>query len=100
MRELFIYYRVREADLAAARTAVKAMQHELRISRPGLLARLLTRQGVDGGMQTWMETYSLAGEGRGFDAGFESEIEAHAARIAHLIDGIRHVEAFEPDLDA
>lgn len=100
MRELFIYYRVREADLVAGRAAVNAMQRELRSSRPGLLARLLTRQGIDGDTQTWMETYSLAGDARGIDAGTESEIEAHAVHLARYIDGSRHVEAFETDIDA
>jgi Domain of unknown function (DUF4936) len=100
MRELFIYYRVRDTDAAAAREAVAVMQLDLRRSRPGLHTRLMTRQGVDGGAQTWMETYSLAGDPPGVDAGTESEIEAQAARLARFIDGTRHVEAFEPEFDA
>jgi hypothetical protein len=100
MRELFVYYRVRDADAAAAREAVAAMHAELRRSWPGLRARLMTRQGVDGGKQTWMETYSLADGARGIDAGVESVIEARAANLARFIDGSRHVEAFESDVGA
>jgi hypothetical protein len=100
MRELFIYYRVRDADAAAAREAVAAMHRQLRRSWPGLHARLMTRQGIDGDTQTWMETYSLADDGRGIDAGTESAIEAHAVSLAHFIDGPRHVEGFEPDVGA
>ncbi len=95
MRELFIYYRVRDADAASAREAVSVMQHELRKSRPGLLARLLTRHGANSGTQTWMETYSLEGEAQGIDATLEALVEASAAAWAHLVDGARQVEVFE-----
>ena len=43
MRELYIYYRVDEAHVAAARHAVEAMHDRLREAHPGLVARLLTR---------------------------------------------------------
>ena len=101
MRELFVYYRVREADAAAAREAVSAMQNELRSAHPGLRARLLTRQGAGAGAgagaQTWMETYSLGTGSEGVDAAFEALIETRAASLACLIDGSRHVEAFSAD---
>lgn len=100
MRELFIYYRVRDTDVAEAREAVGAMQRELRRSRPGLQARLMTRQGGDGGTQTWMETYSLVDDAGGIDAGVESVIETHAMSLARFIDGSRHVEAFESEAGA
>lgn len=97
MRELFVYYRVREADAAAAREAVGAMQNELRSAHPELRARLLTRQGAGAGAQTWMETYSLGTGSQGVDAAFEALIETRAASLAGFIDGSRHVEAFSAD---
>lgn len=97
MRELFVYYRIRKADAVAAREAVSGMQSELRLSQTGLRARLFTRQSVDGGLQTWMETYSLAGGKQGIDADLEAAIEAAAAAWSHLVDGTRHVEAFEAE---
>lgn len=97
MRELFVYYRVRDADAARARKAVVAMQDELRATRRGLQARLLVRQGEADGPQTWMETYSAGSGSAGIDVACEALIEAHAIRLAPLIDGSRHVEAFDAD---
>jgi Domain of unknown function (DUF4936) len=95
MRELFVYYRVREVDAAAARAAVLAMHDGLRVSQPGLRVRLLTRSGTgDDGPQTWMETYSLPGQGQGVGSDLEALIETQAAGWAHLVDGPRHIEAF------
>ena len=95
MRELFVYYRIRDADAAAARGAVAAMQDTLRSSRPGLHARLLIRREDRG--QTWMETYSTSAASSGIDAAFEALIEVHARDLASFIDGTRHVEAFDAD---
>ena len=94
MRELFVYYRVRSADTAAAHAAVRAMQHGLRQTHPGLATRLLTRAGEGDGLQTWMETYSLAGSAEGIAPGIETQIEARAASWSDLLAGPRHVEAF------
>ncbi|MCE9659607.1 MAG: DUF4936 family protein [Burkholderiales bacterium] len=98
MRELFVYYRIRPADVAAARAAVLAMQDALRRAHPGLAARLLTRVGEgdgDGnGSQTWMETYSLSAKRPGVAADLEAEIEKAATSWAALVAGPRHVEAF------
>jgi hypothetical protein len=92
MRELFIYYRVRNADAGAACNAVMAMHDALRSSHAGLRARLLIRREDD--VQTWMETYSSAAGSPGIDAALEALIEAHAKGLAPFIDGARHVEAF------
>ena len=95
MRELYIYYRVREIDATAARAAVLAMHDGLRFSQPGLIVRLLTRSGTgDDGPQTWMETYSLPGQARGIGPDLEALIESQAATWAHLVEGPRHIEAF------
>lgn len=100
MRELFIYYRVRDADAAAAREAVAAMQDELRASRPGLQARLLVRHGSAGDAQTWMETYARAAGSQEIDAAFEALVEARTKRLDRFIDGARHVESFEAETGA
>jgi len=96
MRELFVYYRVRDADVAAARQAVQAMQDGLRAAHSGLEARLLVRAGEGEASQTWMETYALPGAREGIGPGLEERIEAQAATWAQLVAGPRHVEAFVP----
>lgn len=96
-RELFVWYRVRRERAEEARVAVVAMQRSLLSAWPGLQARLLVRD--DGASATWMETYSRApssGAGRsGIDAGIEAAIAAAAAPLDDLIEGPRHVEAFD-----
>jgi hypothetical protein len=94
MRELFVYYRIREGAATSARAAVVAMHEELRVLRPGLVARLLTRDEPSG-TATWMETYAAAPAG--VDAAIESTVAEHAARLVPFIDGARHVEAFDSD---
>ncbi|MGZ5239313.1 MAG: DUF4936 family protein [Caldimonas sp.] len=94
MRELFIYYRIRHADVGRARQAAEAMQARLRSVHPGLRARLLQCEDESGGAQTWMETYATAAGTSGVDAMLEASIEAGAAAWADLVDGLRHVEAF------
>jgi hypothetical protein len=98
VRELFVYYRIRKNVLAEAREAVLRMQRELCIAHPGLAARLLTRQGDAAGAETWMETYALRGaQGAGIDTAIEAVIAGRSACLAPLVDGSRHVEAFDGD---
>ncbi len=99
MRELFAYYRVRNANTTSAREAVGAMQDDLRAARPGLLARLLVRQGEVDGLQTWMEIYSAAPGSAGIDVAFEALIESRSKALAPFIDGVRQVEAFDAEAD-
>jgi Domain of unknown function (DUF4936) len=97
VRELFVWYRVRDERADEARAAVRAMQRSLAAAWPGLQARLLTRVG-DVGVQTWMETYSraaaLADDDDGVGSIVEAAIEAAARSLADMIDGARHAEAF------
>ncbi len=97
MRELFVWYRVRDDRVVEARAAVRAMQDTLAARWPGLKARFLTRDDAGDG-QTWMETYARDGgassERDGIDAGIEQAIATAAAALAPLLDGTRHVEAF------
>ncbi|MDQ2928395.1 MAG: DUF4936 family protein [Pseudomonadota bacterium] len=94
MRELFVYYRIREDAAQDARTAVLDMHGALRGSHPGLTARLLTRREEDGAA-TWMEAYAMTPSG--IDATLEGDIALRALRLASFIDGPRHVEAFDVD---
>jgi Domain of unknown function (DUF4936) len=97
MRELFVYYRIRDTDAAAARAAVRAMQDGLRRAHPGLTARLLARADDGKDLQTWMETYSLASSEEGIAPALEAQIEAQATAWSHLLVGPRHIEAFAAD---
>jgi hypothetical protein len=98
MRELFVYYRVREDVAAQARGAVGAMQRALGAAHPGLIARLLSRCEADGGA-TWMETYALepSSESTGIDAQIEASIAGRATALWPFIDGPRHVEIFDSE---
>jgi hypothetical protein len=98
VRELFVWYRVDERRADAARAAVTAMQGALVAACAGLQVRLLVRRGGSG-VQTWMETYSRSAsfpdDPSGIDATIEAAIEAAARALQGVIDGERHVEAFE-----
>jgi hypothetical protein len=97
VRELFVWYRVDARRADAARSAVEAMQRSLAATFPGLQARLLVRR--DAGIQTWMETYARArlteDERGGIDPDTEAAIAQAALSLRGVIDGERHVEAFE-----
>jgi len=99
VRELFVWYRVRDDRVAEALAGVRAMQASLARSWPGLRTRLLTRTG-DSGVQTWMEAYSFAALdpiGRnGVDDAVERAIETAALPLAALFDSALHAEAFAP----
>ena len=94
MRELFIYYRVRASDAAAALRAVQRLQADLRARHPQLRTRLLQRPETDQDLQTWMETYATETSVGGIDAALQADIEASAAALLALIQGARHTEVF------
>ena len=89
MLDLYIYYRVREADAEALRPLVAAMQARLS-SAHGVLAQLKRRPGSQDGLQTWMEIYLATG------AGFEASLAdaAGQAGLPALTAGARHTEVF------
>ena len=97
MQELFVWYRVPRHLVDAARIAVGAMQRSLAQRWPGLQARLLIR--ADSEPQTWMEIYARRGDGADAGCGIDRELEAAIAAAAEpwsaLIEGERHIEAFE-----
>jgi len=99
VRELFVWYRVAPSRAAAARAAVQAMQQTLVAEHPGLAARLLVRRDEPGALQTWMETYACAASAQGVDPDLERSIRDRALSLAAVLEGPRHVEAFERMLD-
>ncbi len=87
--DLYIYYRVAEAQAAALLPQVQAMQAALAASH-GMPVALKRRPESKDGLQTWMEVYG------GVPAGFEHALaEAVAtAGLASHISGERHTEVF------
>jgi hypothetical protein len=97
VRELYVYYKVADARAAAAKLQVDALHAGLKLACPQLRTRLLHRRDEGAPTQTWMETYAVdPGAGtRGVDLALQAEIEARALALLGLIEGPRHVEAFE-----
>jgi hypothetical protein len=87
--DLYIYYRVRSADLDAFRAKVLAMQHNL-ARDCGVAAALKRRPDEKDGLQTWMEVYADV------DAAFESRLNQAVADngLSDWIQGARHTEQF------
>ena len=96
MRELFIYYRLRSIDAAAAQAVVLTCQDQLRAHCPPLIARLLRRPEETDGYQTWMETYTTdpLREPAGISPELQAEIERGAQALAPWLVGSRHTEVF------
>ena len=96
MRELYVYYRVKEPDAVAAEAEARQFQATLRAQTPGLLTRLLRRPVVSDGLSTWMEVYAMdaAVEPDGVSASLQADIEREAARLLTRNEGPRHVEVF------
>ncbi|HJV02717.1 MAG TPA: DUF4936 family protein [Burkholderiaceae bacterium] len=89
MRDLYIYYQVREADAPALLPRVAAMQAAL-ARQFGVAGQLKRRPEVREGLQTWMEVYP--GTGEEFGAALAAAVEQ--AQVPALIAGARHVEVF------
>ena len=95
MRELYIFYRVAEAELATVTTAVGGLQAALCLAHPALQVKLLRRPELSEGRVTLMEVYARPGQG-GVDLALQAEIEARAAVLAPWLQAPRRVEVFEP----
>ncbi|WP_373987078.1 DUF4936 family protein [Duganella sp. BuS-21] len=87
--DLYIYYKVKDADAASLRTAVTAMQ-TLLAQRHGVAGQLKRRPEAKDGMQTWMEVYPSAPEA--FSAALDEA--ALQAGLSAWIAGERHTEVF------
>lgn len=87
--DLYIYYRVPEANAGILLEKVGVLQREV-WQRHGIAAALKRRPLAHEGMQTWMEIY-LATED-GFEAHLDAAVAEHG--LGALIEGKRHVEQF------
>lgn len=85
MIDLYVYYKVREADAQALAPRVRALQ-----ARVGVQAQLKRRPDASAGLQTWMEVYPDV------DDDFPARLDAAAldAGVKGLIDGPRRAEIF------
>jgi hypothetical protein len=89
MADLYIYYRVPEAQAAQLAPRVQAMQAHL-LALHGVAGRLKRRPGSSDGVQTWMEIYE--GAGQDFNAALDAAVQQ--AALGGCIDGPRHTEVF------
>jgi hypothetical protein len=89
MRDLYIYYQVREADAPALLQRVSAMQAAM-AQQHGISGQLKRRPQAQQGLQTWMEVYPSTGDA--FAAALAAAVEQ--AGLPALTAGPRHVEVF------
>jgi Domain of unknown function (DUF4936) len=97
-RQLFIYWRVASADVAAALRATPAVQAQLRLNHQTLRTGLYQHTEASAGEATLMETYALASQAacNGIDAAMQQRIEAASAEaLQPWLRGVRHVEVFD-----
>lgn len=88
MFDLYVYYKVPEAQAAQLEPLVRAMQAGL--AQDGIAGQLLRRPESKNGLQTWMEVYPRADE----RLAALVEERAAASGMAALIDGPRRAEVF------
>jgi hypothetical protein len=97
-RQLFIYWRLRSADVAAAMDSIRTGQRQLEAACVGLLSGLYLRDDVDLAEATLMETYAVdAGlSPHGVSCALQAHIEGEIARVVQpWLRGARHVEVFD-----
>lgn len=87
--DLYIYYKVRDADAASLHSAVAAMQAQL-AEQFAVTSELKRRPEADDDVQTWMEIYPAA------PGNFAGTLAAAVDRagLSQWIVGARHLEAF------
>lgn len=89
MLDLYVYYKVREADGAQLAPRILAIQQQLG-AQHGVSASLKRRPQASNGCQTWMEVYPAVADN--FAALLEQAVIE--AGVAPLIEGARHIEVF------
>ena len=89
MKDLYIYYQVKEEHAQALEARVRSLQAKL-AADSGVSPQLKRRPESRDGLQTWMEIYPVVGEG------FADQLAAAAdeAGLLSLTAGGRHVETF------
>ena len=89
MKDLYVYYQVKEEHAQALEARVRAMQAKL-ADASGVAPQLKRRPEAKDGLQTWMEIYHVVGEGF-------TELLASASEEAGLLSltaGARHTGVF------
>lgn len=89
MTDLYIYYRVQDADVAPLQAKVSVMQAHL-AQLHGVAGQLKRRPGSVEGLQTWMEVYPATPEG--FEAALAQAVQQ--GDLQALTVGARHTELF------
>lgn len=89
MIDLYVYYKVRDADAAGLAPRVRALQADV-AARHAVQPQLKRRPEARDGLQTWMEVYP--GVGAAFPALLDAAVRT--ADLAGLIDGPRRAEIF------
>lgn len=92
--QVYVYYRVRPADLATVVATVRALQAGMAAAQPGLCCGLSQRveEGVE--LVTLMETYTHA---VGLSEAWRNELQTCAnLQLAQWTVGQRHLETFAP----
>jgi hypothetical protein len=94
-RELYVYYRVAQTHWRVAADAVSAWQHELRRTRPGLIARVLRRPEARDDAVTLMETYACEPHNGAIDVALQAAIERGPPTVQPWLKGLRQIEPFD-----
>ncbi|MCV2360921.1 DUF4936 family protein [Paucibacter sp. TC2R-5] len=82
--EIYVYYKVLDANLDAA---LRAFEQAL-LGLSGPCPRLLRREGSTTGEQTWMEIHA--------GANAQADEQRLAVAMSPYLSGIRHSERFSP----
>lgn len=89
MKDLYIYYQVKEEHAQALEARVRSLQAKL-AADSGVSPQLKRRPESRDGLQTWMEIYPVVGEG----FAEQLALAADGAGLLSLTAGGRHVETF------
>ncbi|MGK5026023.1 DUF4936 family protein [Janthinobacterium sp. RB2R34] len=89
MKDLYIYYQVKEEHAQALEARVRSLQAKL-AANSGVSPQLKRRPESRDGLQTWMEIYPVVGEG----FAEQLALAADEAGLLSLTAGGRHVETF------
>jgi hypothetical protein len=87
--DLYIYYKVKDSDVASLLAALVPMQAAL-AQRHGVACQLKRRPETKDGVQTWMEVYPAVADD--FAAALHAAVAG--AGVDQYTTGLRHTEVF------
>lgn len=93
--ELYVYYRIAQANWRDAARAVTAWQQRLCGAHAGLSARLLRRPEAQDGVVTLMEVYAFEPDQDTLAPQWPDDIAGGAPALRAWLVGERHVERFD-----